>query len=240
MCPRHLFGRTRGLFVVLFLMVIPQTTQAAQSADLEPRVFSITAPDNVLGNRVYYLTGFLYEVDGELGLVTALHGIARGSTYSAENATHNVLNGLTLAKVDVPNDAAFLLLNGAPLPREYGAFTKGQFPSSGQHLRVIGYPQHVPSQRYHPLDVASDRAHSPLGDQIPHLDQYTRFSARNSPDLKSEVIWVTGRLQAGYSGAPVVDLRGNVVGIGNGGLQGGTVDINWIIPIGNLHWSPAR
>ena len=51
------------------------------------------------------------------------------------------------------------------------------------------------------------------------------------PKINIEIIYVQGSLLPGYSGAPCVDARGKLVGIGDGGLEKGAANVSWLIPV---------
>lgn len=61
------------------------------------------------------------------------------------------------------------------------------------------------------------------------LDDTARaqLQALHFPSLDSRVLHLSGPLQPGDSGAPVVNGAGEVVGIGSGGLQQGAASISW-------------
>jgi hypothetical protein len=65
------------------------------------------------------------------------------------------------------------------------------------------------------------------------------FSTRSSPDVNIEVLSIRGRLQPGYSGAPILETGGKVVAVGSGGLADGFADVNWAIPIDVITWVKA-
>lgn len=52
----------------------------------------------------------------------------------------------------------------------------------------------------------------------------------NMPSVTLPIYYLDGSLLPGYSGAPVVDLRGRLIGIGNGGLENGAANVSWVIP----------
>jgi len=53
-------------------------------------------------------------------------------------------------------------------------------------------------------------------------------------DLDLPVYYLDGSLLPGYSGAPVVDIQGKLIGIGNGGLENGAASVSWVIPAHQL------
>jgi hypothetical protein len=61
-----------------------------------------------------------------------------------------------------------------------------------------------------------------------------RMAKFNIPSIKLPIYYVQGGLLPGYSGAPVVNERGQLVGIVDGGLNKGQDSYNWVIPAENL------
>ena len=53
-------------------------------------------------------------------------------------------------------------------------------------------------------------------------------------DVKLPIYYLDGSLLPGYSGAPVVDAHGVLIGIGDGGLENGAASVSWVIPASNL------
>jgi hypothetical protein len=72
-----------------------------------------------------------------------------------------------------------------------------------------------------------------LGEFVPK-DVAEDIKRSGMPDLGVEIIYISG-LVPGLSGAPILDAYGAVVGIGEGGLSGGSVGINWATPQRYLH-----
>jgi|GEM_PF-4287615 len=54
------------------------------------------------------------------------------------------------------------------------------------------------------------------------------------PSVELPIYYLDGSLLPGYSGAPVVNENGDLIGIGNGGLENGAADVSWVIPAANL------
>lgn len=51
---------------------------------------------------------------------------------------------------------------------------------------------------------------------------------------KLPIYFLDSSLPLGYSGAPVVDQDGELIGIANGGIENGAAQVSWIIPAANL------
>ena len=62
----------------------------------------------------------------------------------------------------------------------------------------------------------------------------TELKERGSPDPKVTVLSVQGTILPGHSGSPILNENSFVIGIANGGLRGGTAEINWAIPFKSI------
>ena len=62
-----------------------------------------------------------------------------------------------------------------------------------------------------------------------------RILARSKmPRVDLPIYYLDGSLLPGYSGSPVVNEDGKLIGIGNGGLENGASSVSWVIPADNL------
>ena len=50
------------------------------------------------------------------------------------------------------------------------------------------------------------------------------------PDIELDIYYLQGSLLPGFSGSPVVDADGKLIGIGDGGLENGASNVSWVIP----------
>lgn len=180
------------------------------------------------------LTGFKARVEGRVGIVTALHGVVGCPDLTAFNL-NDVYSGLRIARVDLALDAAFL--SSAALAGEGDALQT--LPAlHNEELRVVGYPQGLQYQFSHRIEPQIPPLRR-LFEMLPAAER-NELESRGSPDIQETVLSLSGAIQNGYSGAPILTWDGNVVGIANGGLRGGTVDIGWAMPIWELNWEDAR
>ncbi len=53
-------------------------------------------------------------------------------------------------------------------------------------------------------------------------------------DVKLPIYYLDGSLLPGYSGSPIVNEQGVLIGIGDGGLENGAASVSWVIPAYNL------
>ncbi|MBA2882474.1 hypothetical protein HNR65_002826 [Desulfosalsimonas propionicica] len=195
-----------------------------------PQVFQIVADDCSQGPRRVQ-TGFLAE--GYDGILTALHGVVDCNIFHARPTVGDPVSGLEIVKVDVERDVALLGSDSFDVS-DYSVLPVGPIPEQGDKLRVVGYPQALLDQHRIDLTLESNRKY--LENLLPSNDQslIQDLLIRASPAIGISILSLTGDIQPGHSGAPILDLKDRVIGIGNGGLKGGTVGIGWGIPIDSL------
>ena len=64
---------------------------------------------------------------------------------------------------------------------------------------------------------------------LPPKDR-AELAAIKIPDIELDIYYLDGSLLPGFSGSPVVDADGVLIGIGNGGLENGASNVSWVIP----------
>ncbi|MCL1123213.1 S1 family peptidase [Shewanella surugensis] len=52
----------------------------------------------------------------------------------------------------------------------------------------------------------------------------------NMPSVTLPIYYLDGSLLPGYSGSPIVNPEGQLIGIGDGGLENGAANVSWVIP----------
>jgi hypothetical protein len=209
--------------------------------------FASAEQEDALGKYVYMIrnpatrthktilqTGF--RMRGRKGVITSLHGVADGVTFSAYNESGDVLNGLKIVSVDVDHDLA--LLRSAELENRSAdglEAVENLAITPGESLRAFGHPEGIN------LYIKDDlRAGTPVLKKLHSIippDSAPLLGRRKSPSLNITILNISsGNVGPGYSGAPVVNSDGQVVGILDGGLRGGALAISWAIPINAAEW----
>jgi S1-C subfamily serine protease len=157
-------------------------------------------------------------------IVTDLHVIAGCASYQVKYPRIDELPA-TVAHVLMARDLALLKVDHPPaVPGLQLAATP---PQVKEELDVIGFPLGLPSYDDASLHVTLATEVTPAlrdGLDPQTLDQ---LKSVGSPTLDTQVVRVDGNLLPGDSGAPLIDYQGNVAGIGDGGLERGTVGIGW-------------
>lgn len=99
-------------------------------------------------------------------------------------------------------------------------------PAVNDKLQAIGFYYGVPTLDNRAVTVTIGA--STLEDMLTDTLKEAIMRA-GSPDLSVRIIRLDGHLLPGLSGAPIVNYRGEVVGIGSGGLENGAAGVSWAV-----------
>jgi hypothetical protein len=128
------------------------------------------------------------------------------------------LDDIRLTNADPEHDLALLSsrvdLGEAPLPLSTGPLSSGP-------LATTGYPYGAPSPQGTNLEQRFVQGGT-LGDVLADTRELPGWLS-----TKERVLNLEGHLVPGLSGSPIFDSAGHVVGVADGGLQGGYVAISW-------------
>ena len=227
------------LFILLVSTLLCTHSVVAQSpainSNSSPYVYRIKAGQCSHAPVDRRQTGF--RLEGKSGIITALHGVVDCATINAlpDDVNAPFFNDLRIQEVDVERDVA--LLSSEELTSTEGLDVVLNLDTvQDAHYKIIGYPLGLSRQVL--TEQATIIETKVLQDLIP--DQYREaLQIRSSPSITVSVLQIQTHLVPGHSGAPVLNNEKQVIGIGNGGLEAGTVEIGWLIPIDDIVWQPA-
>ena len=214
-----------GALCAAALMAVPARAQdvAGMLARTAPAVLRVSAL-NCAGGGDRSGSAFAWQLPGRV--VTALHVVAGCSELKVlyqgartEPAkVRRTLRERDLAELEVADAPAVTALQTAPgTPATddtvylYG-FGGGRTTREDRRLRIT----HASTATPRLADAVDDSARAEL-------------TATGSPSLATEVLRIEGFFVPGDSGAPILNADGQVVGIGSGGLQRGTIGAGWAI-----------
>jgi Trypsin-like peptidase domain len=182
-------------------------------------VFKVSA-DNCSNQQPGEGTGFLWKNSNQL--VTALHVIA-GCQAITVTGNHKTLPA-KITHILKMADLALLSVSGLD---SFPVLSESVSPlTTDQELWAWGYQEGGPNpseRKLYKLEGART-----LGEFV-SKEVANDIRVSGTPDLSMEIVYVS-ELVPGLSGAPILDANGTVVGIGNGGLNGGSVGVNWATP----------
>lgn len=199
----------------------------------EEFVYLVKATDCRVLPDIRIQSGF--RLQGLPGIVTALHGVAGCNHITASRpGTNDTHLGLDDYWVDLDRDVA--VLRGGSLDGGPGLVQSPTAIPAEKEVEVFGHPAAIPNVWRMDLKIET-LALVPLENGVSPAIRRA-LALRQSPQPWINVLRLNGDLQPGHSGAPILDRRGRVVGIGSGGLAGGTLGIGWAIPLQTVYWVP--
>jgi hypothetical protein len=202
-------------------LAVPQHPAIAILPGLQPAIVRVETHSCGSPDRI--ATGFLWRNSSTA--VTALHAVAGCTNVGVYFEMQKVARSATVMRVLNRADLALLQINNPPTAPTLAVDPRP--PSLNDDLATIGYQLQIPSMSSSSLQLRVGG--SRLRDIVnPAVAQ--EISLAGSPSLDLEITNIEGHLVHGLSGAPVLNQRGNVVAIADGGLENGTVGISWAIP----------
>lgn len=230
--------KTIGLVPFIFLICIGQVYAQEGSNELPYRdyIFQVTASGCKGKESKRSLTGFLIKQEGKSFIATALHGVIGCESWEANIVGGKRHEGLEIAQVDIPHDVALLGFgqNSDPYGLGEGLVVERNLPKENDRDVIIrGYPKQ--SQLLIPYELRiTEFITTTLRYILTRSEEYESalngLKVRESPHIDKKVLYLQGVLVPGYSGAPVFNSEGHVIGIANGGLWKAEDVTAWAIP----------
>jgi Trypsin-like peptidase domain len=169
-------------------------------------------------------TGFLVD---SRHVVTALHIVSGAPKIRIRCSTSKPSTGEIPARiVRVLKESDLALLQIDQPAAEHPLSIETAAPTPGQQLLALGYSLGAPQVQPRPIKAALIRTRL---SEI--LNDNTQYEVRRAGiNIDARVVHLDGALVPGLSGAPVVNMDGHVVAIGDGGLLNGAASISWAMP----------
>lgn len=178
-------------------------------------------------------TGF--KLANTKGIITALHGVADGKIFSAQNSNGTYQN-LYISYIDIAHDLALLTCEKINEEKLAGFSTesinKGTIHGTFNEFSICGYPEGT-DVHFDPISILPANG---IFKKLPKVigEINTLFiHDRNSPSDTITIIDLNGSVAPGQSGAPLLNKSNNVIGIIDGGSQNRS---GWAIPIYSISW----
>ncbi len=217
--------------LIIILLVAMQAAYGQFSPDkAKQSLVRITVKAD--GYKPIVCTGFLWQKNSEI--VTSLHAMRPNATI--EIRYHGGFTHFAKVKSTFANADLVLLevldLNTNPVPAQAVAIkTFNDNPiRHNEEIHTVGYygggrASMSRSLKKGDLDP-EDLRHVVIKAEYVKLLETVGF-----PQINLPIIYLTGgSLLPGFSGAPLFNSNGDLIGIGNGGLESGQINISWAIP----------
>jgi len=218
-----------GYFLGLGLIII----SLAAEAEFDPSVLSKSTVQIFIKNKqgtIGTSTGFLWQTNTQI--VTSLHVLSNDPSSKIIVEFGNIKRRATVKAVLAYADLVLLeikkpiagwqpLLDFNPIKPKY----KAEVSALGFNRGSIGMITRELRKGYVTPEVL----------QVLLPPAALKSIIRNSQlDIKLPIYYMDGSLLPGYSGSPIVNSQGILIGIGNGGLENGASSVSWVIPATNL------
>ncbi|MDD4964629.1 MAG: serine protease [Gallionella sp.] len=177
-------------------------------------------------------TGFLWMDSSHV--VTSLHVVDRSNNITVRymDADGNMVASSSANVVAVLKDSDLVLLR-VTKPQDRKPLTINESPPVvKQTFDVVGFPLNisVASNTTVTIRHGGNKLRTILGPK--HL---ILVKSAPYPSVDVEILNLEGSLVPGHSGAPIVNEQGQVIGIADGGLESGAIEISWGIPVKQLN-----
>jgi hypothetical protein len=174
-------------------------------------------------------TGFVWKTPTQI--VTSLHAMSPGGTIKVLYL-NQAWRKAKIKKVLLKADLVLLeILPGEdPIPSGVVPLTSinDQPIRFGTEVYAMGYNRGATGSSSRTMKKGYVDPET-LDNLIPKNDRIA-LEKIGFPALNLHILYLEGSLLPGYSGAPIFDTQGRLIGIGDGGLEKGASNVSWIIP----------
>lgn len=204
-------------FIFYLFVLFGLTSSAFGETNVEKSIVRIRS-----GTK--YSTGFFWQ-DGKT-VVTSLHAI--GNSNDIEICLSGTTNWYpaTLSKVHKLSDLVMLTIANYNSP--YFLLEKyASKPDFHTKCFTVGYNSGSSNYISREFTVGLSEKNN-LKAVLPNA-LWAEVNSWGFLSLSTEIVYIEGQLLHGFSGAPIVDTQGKLVGVADGGLENGAAGISWCV-----------
>lgn len=209
--------RVKKPIILSFLLLICVSCFATIKDEIAKTIVRVRS-----GNK--YSTGFFWK-DGST-VMTTLHSLSNVNNIEVYIPSQNDWKPAKLKKVYKNADLISLQISGYSSPK-YITDRYSLRPVVDTRVFTIGYNSGSTSYIDKDFTVGLSQGNT-LDDLLPASSKQ-EIKKLGFPGTHTEITYLKGNLLHGFSGAPIVDMQGKLVGIADGGLENGAAGISWCI-----------
>lgn len=180
------------------------------------------------GNK--YSTGFFWQNGTQV--VTTMHSIANPNDIEIYIRTIGAWKKVQVKK-SLKNSDLVLLQSSNYNSAKFIKYHHPNNPNLDTKVFAIGYNGGNPKYMDRDFTVGLLEGNNQLKDLLT-VSAKSEIQKLGFPALNTPIAYLKGHLLHGFSGSPVVDFEGKLVGIADGGLENGAAGISWCVSAHSL------
>ncbi|MGB3073773.1 MAG: serine protease [Chitinophagales bacterium] len=185
------------------------------------------------GTKMGVCSGFMWKKKS--WVVTSLHAMKVGGKVQVVYSGDNIREAKVI-KVYQPGDLVLLetTIDANPVSNTLIPLTtyhQGEV-AFAEKIYAIGYNGGSKGDQTQALEKG--HANPETLEFLVRPEDKTQLSALGFPSMKLPIYFLSGSLLPGFSGSPVFNTKNELIGIGDGGLERGLMNVSWCIPASNL------
>lgn len=221
----------KKIFTFCFLLVGILANAQFNPAELGKSLVKVVVTKD---SKSSVFSGFIWKKRNQV--ITSLHGMKAGGQITILYGTAGMQNdpaGIRKAIILSTHQASDLVLlkvEGNELPSTCVPLTTYSVSAVpfGQTIYALGYNRGQMGKTTRTLKKGYVSPET-LASLLPP-DDLESIRAAKIPAIDLQILYLDGSLLPGYSGSPVVNASGQLIGIGDGGLENGASNVSWVIP----------
>jgi hypothetical protein len=220
-----------SLAVVFLFSINMMSAQSFNPAETEKSLVRVEIKH---GTKGYACTGFIWKKENQI--VTSLHAMKTGATYQVVY-NNKYYRDATVDKVYKEADLVLLTVDLITKPLSELVIPIRSFSpdkvQSREKLYAQGY--HGGSTGHFTKSLEKGHANPEILEKLVVKESEKNLLIKlGFPKINLPVLFLDGSLLPGFSGSPIYNTKGELVGIGNGGLENGAIGVSWAIPASYL------
>jgi hypothetical protein len=214
--------QSKRIVLLLLLLAITRTSFADIKSEVAKTIVRV--------HSEAYATGFFWQNGNTI--VTTLHAIKNKNSIDVFIPALRDWRKASVLKVYKRSDLVLLKIDNYISPA-YIAARYAARPPVDMKVFTVGYNEGTVA--YVDRDFQTGLLQGNTLDDLLPASAKPGIRDLGFPSLSTEIVYLKGQLLHGFSGSPIVDLQGKLVGVADGGLENGAAGISWCIHASSIN-----